>query len=100
MIDNIVHLGHNVRLGENCIIAAMTGIAGSTTIGNNVIIGGQVGISGHINIGNNVTIAAKTGVMKDVKDNNIIAGYPSQKITDWHRNTILLKQLREHGKKS
>ncbi len=100
MIDNIVHLGHNVRLGENCIIAAMTGISGSTTIGNNVIIGGQVGISGHINIGNNVTIAAKTGVMKDIKDNSTIAGYPSVKITDWHRNTILLKRLREHGKKS
>ncbi len=100
MIDNIVHLGHNVKLGENCIIAAMTGISGSTTIGNNVIIGGQVGISGHLSIGNNVTIAAKTGVMKDIKDNSIIAGYPSEKIQDWHRNTILLKQLRKHGKKN
>jgi len=99
MIDNIVHLGHNVQLGKNCIIAAMTGISGSTTIGNNAIIGGQVGISGHIKIGNNVTIAAKTGVMKDIEDNNVIAGYPSEKIQDWHRNTVILKNLRKHGKK-
>lgn len=94
MIDNIVHLGHNVKIGNRCIIAAMTGISGSTSIGNNVIIGGQVGISGHLSIGNNVKIAAKTGVMKDINDNNIIAGYPSEKITDWHRNTLILKKLR------
>ena len=50
MIDNIVHLGHNVKLGQKCVIAAMTGISGSTTIGNNVMIGGQVGISGHLKL--------------------------------------------------
>ena len=94
MIDNIVHLGHNVKMGKRCIVAAMTGISGSTTIGNNVIIGGQVGISGHINIGNNVKIAAKTGVMKNIQDNSVIGGYPSEKILDWHRNTLILKKLR------
>ena len=90
MIDNIVHLGHNVKLGQKCVIAAMTGISGSTTIGNNVMIGGQVGISGHLKIGNNVKIAAKTGIMKNIDDNDVIAGYPSEKIFDWHRNTIIL----------
>ena len=99
MIDNIVHLGHNVKLGQKCIIAAMTGISGSTIIGNNVMIGGQVGISGHLRIGNNVKIAAKTGIMKNIDDNEVIAGYPSEKIFDWHRNTIILKNLRKNDKK-
>ncbi len=99
MIDNIVHLGHNVKLGQKCVIAAMTGISGSTTIGNNVMIGGQVGVSGHLKIGNNVKIAAKTGIMKDIEDNEVIAGYPSEKIFDWHRNTIILKKLRKNEKK-
>jgi len=99
MIDNMVHLGHNVRLGKKCIIAAMTGISGSTTIGDNVMLGGQVGISGHLKIGNNVKVAAKTGIMKDIPDGNIIAGYPSEKIMDWHRNTIIMKNLRKNDKK-
>lgn len=98
MIDNMVHLGHNVRIGKKCIIAAMTGISGSTSIGNNVIIGGQVGISGHLKIGNDVKIAAKTGVMKNITDGSIIAGYPSEKILDWHRNTIIMKKLRKNDK--
>ena len=99
MIDNLVHLGHNVKLGQKCVLAAMTGVSGSTTIGNNVMIGGQVGISGHLQIGNNVKIAAKTGVMKNINDNEVIAGYPSEKIFNWHRNTIILKNLRQNDKK-
>ena len=95
MIDNLVHIGHNVSLGKNCIIAAMTGISGSTKIGNNVLIGGQVGISGHITIGNNVKIAAKSGIMKNIKDNQAVGGYPADNILDWHRNTLILKKLRK-----
>ena len=95
MIDNLVHIGHNVSIGKNCIIAAMTGISGSTKIGNNVLIGGQVGISGHINIGNNVRIAAKSGIMKNIKDNQAVGGYPADNILDWHRNTLILKKLRK-----
>jgi UDP-3-O-[3-hydroxymyristoyl] glucosamine N-acyltransferase len=100
MIDNIVHLAHNVKIGSNCIIAGQTGIAGSTIIGNNVMIGGQVGISGHLKIGNNVKIAAKTGILKDINDNSVIGGYPSENILDWHRNTIILKNLRKNEKKN
>lgn len=100
MIDNIVHIAHNVKIGAQCIIAAMTGVSGSTSIGNNVIIGGQVGISGHLKIGNNVKIAAKSGVMKDIDENSVIAGYPSENILDWHRNTINLKKMRKDAKKS
>ena len=95
MLDNLVHVAHNVTIGNNCIIAAMTGISGSTMIGNNVLIGGQVGISGHINIGNNVKIAAKSGIMKNIKDNHAVGGYPADNILDWHRNTLILKKLRK-----
>ena len=95
MLDNLVHIAHNVKIGQGCIIAAMTGISGSTKIGNRTIIGGQVGISGHLSIGNNVKIAAKSGIMKNIKDNQTVAGYPSENILDWHRNTIILKKMRK-----
>ena len=95
MLDNLVHIAHNVKIGQACIIAAMTGISGSTKIGNGTIIGGQVGISGHLSIGNNVKIAAKSGIMKNIKDNQTVAGYPSENILDWHRNTIILKKIRK-----
>ena len=95
MIDNLVQIGHNVSIGENCVIAAMVGISGSTKIGNNVLIGGKVGFSGHLNIGNNVKIAAGSGVIKDIKDNESVGGYPAQSIFDWHRSTINLKKLKK-----
>ena len=94
MIDNLVHVGHNVKIGENTIIAAMTGISGSCEIGNNSMIGGQVGISGHLKIGNNVKIAAKSGVMKNIPDNTSVGGYPAVNIIDWHRSTVLNKKKR------
>ena len=77
-LDNQVHIAHNVAIGENCILAAQVGVAGSTTIGNNVSIGGQSGISGHLTIGNNVKIGGKSGVIKNIKDNEIVMGYPAK----------------------
>ena len=100
MIDNLVHVGHNVRIGENTIIAAMTGISGSCEIGKNSMIGGQVGISGHLKIGNNVKIAAKSGVMKNITDNTSVGGYPAVKIIDWHRSTVLNKKKNNEKKKN
>ena len=94
MIDNLVHIAHNVKIGENSIIAAMTGISGSTEIGKNAMIGGQVGISGHVKIGDNVKIAAKSGIMKDISSNSNIGGYPAENIIDWHRGTIFLRKSR------
>ena len=68
------------------MIAAQSGIAGSTIIGNNVKIGGQTGISGHLIIGNNVKIGGKSGVIADIKDNQIVMGYPAQSIRDFLKN--------------
>tara|TARA_Y100001970_G_C14064266_1_gene765836 strand:+ start:23 stop:1006 length:984 start_codon:yes stop_codon:yes gene_type:complete len=87
-IDNLVQIAHNVIIGDYSIIAAQSGIAGSTILGTNVIAGGQVGISGHLIIGNNVKIAAKSGVIKNIKDNSTVGGYPATDIRKWHRSTI------------
>ncbi|MGH7555953.1 MAG: UDP-3-O-(3-hydroxymyristoyl)glucosamine N-acyltransferase, partial [Longimicrobiales bacterium] len=65
-IDNLVQIGHNVRVGENCIIVAQVGIAGSTVIGQGVVLAGQAGISGHLRIGDGARIGAQAGVIKDV----------------------------------
>ena len=88
MIDNMVHIAHNVTVGENCCIAAQTGISGSVKIGKNVTIGGQAGFAGHIKIGNNTVIAARSGVTKDIKENSVVAGFPAVDIKEWKKNLI------------
>jgi len=92
MIDNLVHIAHNVILNDNACIAAQTGISGSVKIGSNVTIGGQSGLAGHINIGNNVIIAAKSGVTKNIKDNSTVAGFPAIDIKLWKKNIIRNKK--------
>ncbi len=76
-LDNLIQIGHNVEIGENTVIAAQTGIAGSTKIGKNCIIAAQVGIVGHNKIGDNVIIGAQSGVPSNVKDGSIILGSPA-----------------------
>ncbi len=88
MIDNLVHLAHNVILSDNACIAAQTGISGSVFIGPNVTVGGQSGFSGHIKIGRNVTIAAKSGVTKNLDDYSTVAGFPATDIKVWKKNII------------
>jgi len=85
-IDNQVQIAHNVKIGNFCMIAAQSGIAGSTIIGNNVKIGGQTGISGHLSIGNNVKIGGKSGVIADIGDNKTVMGYPAKSIRDFLTN--------------
>ena len=92
-IDNLVQIAHGVSIGQNTIIAAQSGIAGSTIIGDNCIIGGQAGISGHLNIGNNVTIAAKSGVTKNLKNNSVVAGFPALDIRKWKK--MIIKQYKD-----
>ena len=88
MIDNMVHIAHNVIIGKNACVAAQTGISGSVKIGDNVTIGGQTGFAGHITIGENVIIAAKSGVTKDIKDNSVVAGFPAIDMKEWKKNVI------------
>ncbi len=86
-LDNQVHVAHNVKIGSNCMIAGQVGFAGSSTIGNNVSIGGQAGISGHLKIGNRVKIAGGSGVVKDIKDNQIVMGYPAVTLKEFLKKT-------------
>ena len=82
-IDNLVHLGHNVEIGEDCFLIAQVGIAGSTKCGNHVIFAGQTGCTGHITIGDNVQFAGKTGITGNVPSNSIMAGYPMRPHKEW-----------------
>jgi len=88
MLDNLIHIAHNVFIAENACIAAQTGISGSVIIGSNAIIGGQVGFAGHLKIGNNVVVAAKSGVTKNIMDNSTVAGFPAIDIKQWKKNII------------
>lgn len=93
-IDNLVQIAHNVIIGENTIIAAQTGVSGSTKIGKNCMIGGQVGISGHLKIADGVMIAAQSGVGKSIKEENTKhEGSPSFAIRDFQRSYIHFKRF-------
>jgi len=92
-LDNQIQIGHNVEIGENTVIAAQTGVAGSTKIGNNGMIGGQVGIAGHLTIGNNVRIQAQSGVGRNVKDNEILQGSPTFGYNDFSKSYVHFKNL-------
>jgi UDP-3-O-[3-hydroxymyristoyl] glucosamine N-acyltransferase len=85
-VDNLVQIGHNVKVGKNCMIVSLVGISGSTVIGDNVVIGGQAGISGHLKIGNNVKIGGNSGVIKDIPDGKKVMGYPSTDFKKFVKN--------------
>jgi UDP-3-O-[3-hydroxymyristoyl] glucosamine N-acyltransferase len=77
-LDNLVHIAHNVEVGANTVMAAMTGIAGSTRIGEHCTFGGQSGVAGHIAIADHTTVAAQTGVIATVrKPGTTLVGYPA-----------------------
>ncbi len=92
-IDNLVQIGHNVKIGKLVIIAAQTGIAGSTVIEDGVMIGGQGGIADHLHIGKGAKIAAKSGVIGDVKPGEIVSGYPAMPRWQWLKAIAKLKKL-------
>lgn len=91
--DNLVHIAHNVVVGENTVLAGQTGISGSSKIGKNCMTGGQVGITGHITIGDNVKIAGQSGVSKSIKDNEILQGSPAFSYKDFMRSYASFKNL-------
>jgi UDP-3-O-[3-hydroxymyristoyl] glucosamine N-acyltransferase len=95
-LDNLIQIGHNVEIGENTVIAAQTGISGSTRIGKNCMIGGQVGIIGHINIADGTKIAAQSGVGQSVKTpGTAIQGSPAYELIPYQRSYVYYKKLPE-----
>ncbi len=94
-IDNLVMIAHNVKLGENTVIAGQSGIAGSTEVGKYVVMGGQVGIADHVKIGNNVMIGGQSGVVGNVEDGKKIAGIPALDYKKWLRIQAYQEKLPE-----
>ncbi|BAV94947.1 UDP-3-O-(3-hydroxymyristoyl)glucosamine N-acyltransferase [Ichthyobacterium seriolicida] len=94
-LDNLIQIAHNVEIGSNTVIAAQSGISGSTKIGANCMIGGQVGISGHINIEDNVKIAAKSGIQNNIKKGRTVMGNPSMDISNYRRSYVWFKNIGE-----
>lgn len=92
-LDNHIQVAHNVEIDENTVIAAQTGIAGSTKIGKNCMIGGQVGISGHLVIGNGVKIQAQSGIGKNLADNEVVQGTPAFNYGDFAKSYVHFKNL-------
>jgi len=92
-IDNLVQIGHNCRIGKHCVIAALTGLAGSTTVGDYVKVAGQVGFRGHITVGSHVTIAGQSGVWNDVTDGATLSGNPAHDHRDELRQKVMIRKL-------
>ncbi len=98
--DNLVHIAHNVVVGEDSIIVAQVGIAGSTKIGHHAILAGQAGISGHLTIGNHVTVGPMTGVGKPISDGEVVSsGSPSMPHRTWLRVQRIIPALPDMKKK-
>ncbi len=93
-IDNLIQIAHNVEIGENTVIAAQTGISGSTRIGKNCMIGGQVGIVGHLKIADKVMIAAQSGISKSITEvGAVVEGSPAFNIREYQRSFVHFKRL-------
>jgi len=97
-IDNLVQIAHNVEIGENCIIVAQAGIAGSCRIGNGVVIGPKVGMADHVQVGDGAQIAGKSGVMRDIGPGEVVMGYPAKPIRQFWREIAALSRLTKRDK--
>jgi UDP-3-O-[3-hydroxymyristoyl] glucosamine N-acyltransferase len=95
-LDNLIQIGHNVEVGENTVMAAQTGISGSTKVGKNCMLGGQVGIAGHIKIADGSKIGAQAGILGSVKEENtIILGSPAINYKQFFKSSVIFKNLPE-----
>jgi UDP-3-O-[3-hydroxymyristoyl] glucosamine N-acyltransferase len=92
-IDNLVQIGHNVRLGRGCVIVAQTGISGSTVVEDHVFMGGQAGVTGHLRIGAGAQIAAQAGVMQDIAQQTKVGGSPAVPMRQFLRQAATLARL-------
>ncbi len=95
-LDNLIQVGHNVEVGENTVMAALSGISGSTKIGKNCMIGGQVGFAGHLKIADGTKIGAQTGIAGDVRqENSVLLGTPAIEHRNFLKSSVIFKKLPE-----
>ncbi|MBE7637567.1 UDP-3-O-(3-hydroxymyristoyl)glucosamine N-acyltransferase [Sneathiella sp. P13V-1] len=92
-IDNLCQIGHNVKMGRGCILAAQTGISGSSVLEDFVVLGGQVGMAGHLTVGMGATVTAKSGVISDIPAGQVYAGFPARPRKEFFRSVATLAQL-------
>jgi UDP-3-O-[3-hydroxymyristoyl] glucosamine N-acyltransferase len=92
-IDNLVQIGHNVRIGKHCLLVSQVGIAGSTQLGDYVVVAGQSGFAGHLKVGNRVQVAAKSAVLGDVPDDTKVMGIPAIPFREFARREASLRRL-------
>jgi UDP-3-O-[3-hydroxymyristoyl] glucosamine N-acyltransferase len=98
-IDNLVQVGHGSTVGENTLLCAQVGLAGSTTVGKNVILAGQVGVAGHLTIGDGAVATAQTGIPNDVAAGAVVSGYPAMDNRAWLRTVAAVNRLPEFLRK-
>ena len=94
-IDNLVQVGHGSRVGEDALLCAQVGLAGSTEVGKNVILAGQVGVAGHCRIGDGAIATAQSGIPNDVEDGKVVSGYPAIENKQWLRCVSIYNRLPE-----
>jgi UDP-3-O-[3-hydroxymyristoyl] glucosamine N-acyltransferase len=92
-IDNLVMVAHNVVIGENSLIVAQSGIAGSTELGNAVVLAAQAGLVGHIKVGDRATVTAQAGLTKDIPPKSIFSGSPAVPHRNWLKTSVVMNQL-------
>src|SRR5450759_3302219 len=93
-LDNLIQIGHNVEVGENSVMAAQTGISGSTKVGKNCMFGGQVGLAGHLKIANGSKIGAQGGILGDIKvENSVIIGSPAIELKQFLKSSVIFRKL-------
>ena len=93
--DNLVHIAHNVTIGDNTVIVSQVGISGSVSIGDNVILAGQAGIAGHLKIGDGAIVGPRAGIAKDVPPGKIVMGAPEMPQKKWLRVQRIIPMLPE-----
>ena len=98
-LDNLVQIGHNVRLGRGCVIVAQAGIAGSTILEDHVVLAAQAGLTGHLRIGRRARIGAQSGVISDVPAGTEVVGSPAQPRRAFFREVAVLRRLVRDGGK-
>ena len=94
-IDNLVQVAHGVKIGRHALLAAQTGIAGSTVLGDGVVMAGQSGATGHIHLGAGAIVGAKSAVTKDVAAGAHVAGIPAGDVAEWRETAVLIRRLPE-----
>jgi len=98
IIDNLVHIAHNVKIGEGSAIAGQSGFAGSTSLGAHCTVAGQVGFAGHLNIADNIHFLAKAGVTHNLDKPGAYAGFPAIPVLDWQKNSVRARNLDKMSK--